>query len=646
MLHFVCLLIISGYVNGLSLYYDSYTGTPVSVDEVKKHDKKNTTFWCINEIEPCVAEEWRRVDGSCNNLREPARGATHTPTYRILPPVYAKNFDKREAKSGRSLPLERFLRTTLVPMGKLTDQTFTTLSTNFLVFMTSDVLSLHDTVKYIAWKPYCCLPKGKTDRACVPNMIPDDDPVHRFSDIRCLNMTRPESFQSIGCTKNDTVPERILTGTPSFDLSTVYGNSRKPLLEKGRLYQKGLLKYEVDNGRVWPPTIKTGLDVCLSNQLPEEKRCHDIPEKGANSLAGINLVTIWLWRQHNLIATALSKINPCWDDHKLFYTARDINIAIVMQIFYYELLPALFGYENMLRDGVISSTSGFRDFYDNKLVPQISLEFPFVLRWFHTTQEGDMKLFDTEGHYLRKVPIVNFTIRTGFFGVEDNMDFVTQGNFRQGSAKFDYVVDPDIVNIGLGNHQRSADLLTSDLAKNRLFGLQPYIKYREYCFKQSFKTFDDLKQTIDPERVELLRDVYENIEDIDLLAGIWLERPLSGGRVPPTLYCILVEQLLRVMRSDRHWYERPNRPNAFTYEQLLEIRKASAARLLCDVGDKVTEIQKRAFYRISRNNPMCSCKEIDFVNLWAWKDQTCGTTEPVFDRLYDPAYLFQTEFLK
>ncbi|XP_013162174.1 PREDICTED: peroxidase-like, partial [Papilio xuthus] len=143
-------------------------------------------------------------------------------------------FDKRESKSGRSLPLERFLRTTLVPMGKLSDPTFTTLSTNFLVFMTSDVLSIHDTINYIAWKPYCCLPKGRTDRTCVPNMIPDDDPVHRFSDIRCLNMTRPESFQSIGCIKNYTAPERIITGTPSFDLSTVYGSSLKPLLEKGR----------------------------------------------------------------------------------------------------------------------------------------------------------------------------------------------------------------------------------------------------------------------------------------------------------------------------------------------------------------------------------------------------------------------------
>ncbi|XP_013178166.1 PREDICTED: peroxidase-like [Papilio xuthus] len=639
--YLICVFIIICYVNfGHTVYYDSYSGTPVNLEEVKKHDKQNNTFWCINQIEPCVADEWRRVDGSCNNLHQPTRGASHTPTYRLLPAVYAKNFEKRQAKSGQSLPLERFLRTTLVAMGKLPDQKFTTLSTNFLVFMTSDVLSLHDTVKFIAWKPYCCLAKGKTDNDCVPNKIPDDDPVHRFSDIRCLNMTRPESFQSIGCIKSDTVPERIITSTPTFDLSPVYSSSLKLLSEKGRLFKGGLLKYEEEEGRIWPPSVKTGLGFCFLNQIPQEGRCHDTPEDSANSLAGVNLMTIWLWRQHNFIASALSKINPCWNDESLFYTARDINIAIVMQIFYYELLPALFGHENLLKDGVLSYTNGFRDSYNENVIPQISLEFPFVLRWFHTTQEGDMKLFDTQGHYLRKVPIVNLTLRTGFFGVDDNIDYVTQGNFRQGTAKADYIVDPDVVNIGLGPHQRASDILTNDLAKNRLFGFPPYIKYREFCFKQSFKTFDDLLQAIDPERAELLRQVYENIEDIDLIAGIWLEKLIPGGHVPPTVYCVVVEQLLRVITSDRHWYERPNRPNAFTYEQLLEIRKATVARLLCDVGDKVTHIQRRAFYRITQKNPLCSCETIESVNLWAWKDPKCDSHGPHFGPLYSPANLF------
>lgn len=68
-----------------------------------------------------------------------------------------------------------------------------------------------------------------------------------------------------------------------------------------------------------------------------------LAEEGANSLAGINLVMVWFWRLHNHIAKELSKLNPCWDDEKLFYTARDINIAISIQIYYYEMLPLVLG---------------------------------------------------------------------------------------------------------------------------------------------------------------------------------------------------------------------------------------------------------------------------------------------------------------
>ncbi|CAK1604589.1 unnamed protein product [Parnassius mnemosyne] len=630
----------------LMINYDSFTGIPISLEEVKRRDEMNITFWCTNQIEPCDPEEGRRVDGSCSNLRYITRGASHTPTYRVLPAVYDKNFEPRLSKSGHSLPSARFLRTSLLAEGRLADRQFTTLATNFLVFMAGDVLSLHDTVKYVLWKPYCCQPKGKTDRDCVPNKIPDDDPVHRFSNIRCLNMTRPESFQSIGCVRNDTVPERIMSATPTFDLSLLYGNKLKSLLEKGRLFQSGLLKYEVEKGRMWPPSIQTGGGVCLSNQKPQETRCHNTPDDSMNSLAGINLLSVWFWRLHNFIATGLSKVNPCWNDDKLFYTARDINIAIATQIFFYELLPAYFGHENLLRDGVLSPTPGFRDHYSEHLFPQISLEYPFVLRWFHTTQEGNMNLYDTNGNYLKKVPIVNMTLRTGFFGMDDNMDYVTQGNFRQATAKADYMVDPDVAEVGLGPQQRASDLLTDDLAKNRYFGFQPYIKYREFCFKQSFKSFDDLLQAIDPERVELLKEVYENVQDIDLMAGIWLERLIEGGNVPPTLYCIVVEQLLRVVASDRHWYERPNRPNAFTYEQLQDIRKASVARMLCDVGDKVTHIQRQAFYRISPNNPLRNCNDIDVASLWAWKDPKCDNLGSQFDASYNTANFFKNQFLK
>lgn len=52
---------------------------------------------------------------------------------------------------------------------------------------------------------------------------------------------------------------------------------------------------------------------------------------------------LWYFRQHNVIAKELEALNPCWDDDKLFYTAREINIAYFNQIFYYEYLPEIMG---------------------------------------------------------------------------------------------------------------------------------------------------------------------------------------------------------------------------------------------------------------------------------------------------------------
>lgn len=69
----------------------------------------------------------------------------------------------------------------------------------------------------------------------------------------------------------------------------------------------------------------------------------------------------------------------------------------------------------------------------------------------------------------------------------------------------------------------------------------------------------------------MLRDMYERVEDIDLMAGIWMEKPMYGGVVPPSLYCLIVDQLKRNMYSDRHWYERPNRPNAFSLRKLFTV---------------------------------------------------------------------------
>lgn len=67
-----------------------------------------------------------------------------------------------------------------------------------------------------------------------------------------------------------------------------------------------------------------------------------------NLLIGVNLNALWFYREHNRLARGLAKINPCWDDQKLFETARQINIAQWQHIFFYELIPNFIGEFNFL----------------------------------------------------------------------------------------------------------------------------------------------------------------------------------------------------------------------------------------------------------------------------------------------------------
>ncbi|XP_028175547.1 peroxidase-like [Ostrinia furnacalis] len=584
--------------------------------------------WCTNVLQPCDdPHEWRRIDASCNNMHHPNRGMGHTPVLRLLHPVFSGNctvgYGPRTAKDGEPLPLERRLRTSLLPEARIPDQVFTQMFAHFMLFLVADLLSIHDTINYVLWKPYCCQPQGQLDPECAPVKIPADDPVHRFSNIRCMAMTKPLTFQSERCLTNDTYPQRLISSTPTIDLNALYGHSPERL-PVGRLYKDGLLKYDLINGKMWPPAFKTADNFCYLNMKPIETRCHDTPDPVINSLAGINFFAIWFWRLHNHIALELSKLNPCWDDERLFYTARDINIAIKTQIVHYEMLAQVMGYENLVHAGVLSPSPGFRDLYDEDMYPQITAEYAYVLRWFHVIQENDQRMYDPHGHYLRSVPLSNLTLRTGFLSIDNNFDYITQGSFRQAGANFGSNVDPDLAEVGIGPLTPLTDLVTLDLSKNRHFGLAPYVNYLEYCNGRPYTSFEDLVGIIKPEMLEILKDRYENVEDIDLLAALWVELPAHGSFLPKTLQCLMIDQHIRFPMMDRHWYESPNRPHAFNLEQLLEIRKATVSQVLCTVGDKVTEIQPHGFLRDGPGNEITSCEHIQKINWGAWKDPTCG----------------------
>ncbi|VVC94293.1 unnamed protein product [Leptidea sinapis] len=119
-------------------------------------------------------------------------------------------------------------------------------------------------------------------------------------------------------------------------------------------------------------------------------------------------------------------------------------------------------------------------------------------------------------------------------------------------------------------------------------------------------------------RINALSNLYESVDDIDLLVGGAMETDIHGSILGHTLQCIVAEQFYRTRTGDRFFYDNSEMPHSFTPE----IKKSSMARLLCDNTDGVKYIQQKAFELESTYNPKYRCDDNDHiprVDLTAWK---------------------------
>lgn len=107
------------------------------------------------------------------------------------------------------------------------------------------------------------------------------------------------------------------------------------------------------------------------------------------------------------------------------------------------------------------------------------------------------------------------------------------------------------------------DLMSLDLMRGRDVGIQPYIKYFERCVGITILCWRDLEPFISHEYLPLLREIYENVEDIDLLVGILAEKRVYGHNGPIGV-CILGEQFHSFKFGNRFFYEFEDGPHSFT----------------------------------------------------------------------------------
>ncbi|MGE6733868.1 peroxidase family protein, partial [Streptomyces sp. NPDC059900] len=93
------------------------------------------------------------------------------------------------------------------------------------------------------------------------------------------------------------------------------------------------------------------------------------------------------------------------------------------------------------------------------------------------------------------------------------------------------------------------DLSVVDLVRTRRRGVPRYNDFRAGLHKPRISRFEDLSQ--DPETVARLKDVYDSVDEIDTVVGLFAENPPTGFGFSDTAFRIFILMATRRLQSDR-----------------------------------------------------------------------------------------------
>ncbi|XP_015374036.1 PREDICTED: peroxidase-like [Diuraphis noxia] len=538
---------------------------------------------------------FRTIDGSCNNLNFPVWGQTNIANTRIIDANYSDGkSQQRKAISGRELPNSRHLRTTL-----FIDMDKPALEHNVLVTQFGQMIA-HDTELAFpkrsvnGGKLECCNPDGTT-----PRFLPKG----------CLPICQIQ-------------PVRQLIGVTSFiDCSALYG-SDAVTAKSLRTLMNGKLKTQTGpNGKSYLSNVKKPTQSC--NVPADNSACYASGDSRVNQHPNMAVNTISLMRLHNLLCDEFKKLNPTWNDEKIYHQARRLVIAMYQHVTYNEFLPVILGRDYCKANNLLPLSDGFDNNYDAFLNPTTFTSFTAAAyRGLHSYIQGSMDLVSESRQTTSKLRLSDIFLRSDIVQDKDNYDSLIRGMLTQHAQGQDQFFTKEITEFLFKSFNKTdgSDLITLDIERGRDFGEPSYNKFRQLCGLRAARTFGDFTDQISKKNVDALASIYEHVNDVDYYAAGILEKQKPGSIFGHTFQCVIGEMFFRWKFGDRFYYEFGNQPGSFTLGQLKEIRKTTLAFIMCVTSD-IRFIQRNAFDVPSSRNPLVSCNSITKINLAPWIDK-------------------------
>ncbi|XKL69519.1 hypothetical protein PGB90_007288 [Kerria lacca] len=292
-----------------------------------------------------------------------------------------------------------------------------------------------------------------------------------------------------------------------------------------------------------------------------------------------------LVNEHNRIAGLLRRKNPHLDSTSVFEESRKVVIAEIQHITYTQYLPLLLGEIMNQKNGHTTNSNVFnieKTVYNEKIQTEIYYDVADILfqlmrrNYFEINSKNLSEKIENLLQYLD----------------ETNRDFVNSSN---------------------------EDNLRQILQITRKHKLSTYNEGKQFCQDYNNK-FPFYFSSHKNENQNVLKLMYNDLSDAELLVGALTESNIPNGIFGPTLSCIADIQFENIKRGDRFWYSNQNFDASFTNDQLKELKQVTISSLICsNLNDYMKSVQENAFLKfdpIINPRNLCHLKKSLSLNSW------------------------------
>ena len=378
--------------------------------------------------------------------------------------------------------------------------------------------------------------------------------------------------------------------TKMFIGKTQHDPTRKPDIEQTPVTFINEVTHWWDGSQIYGSdqetvdSLRTGVNGTLRIEdgglLPVDRKGIEKTGFTRNWWIGLTMLHTLFTREHNAICEHLRQTYSDWDDTRLFNVARLVNAAVMAKIHSVEWTPAIL--PNRVLDAGLNAnwygllTNLLRSPENRKTVADVNVRNPElggVVGNPINKQGQPYGLTEEFAEVYRLHSLLPETIRVRRL-VSDQVEEVPFVKTRQaGSAKLCARVPMADLFYSFGNQHPGQLVLNNyptfmrelsipgsplfdmgavDILRARERGVPRYNEFRRQLGLNPIHTFDDL--TDDGEQVRKLKQVYGDVEQLDLMIGTLAEghRP-DGFGFGETMFQIFILNATRRLQADRFY---------------------------------------------------------------------------------------------